>query len=290
MLGAALPAGATGPGVGIEVAAAGSGQVLYSANAGTPATPASTTKIVTAVTALAALGPDARFSTTVRLAGDTVVLAGGGDPTLAVNGYPSSDYPRPATLAQLAAGTARALKAQGRLSVRLGYDTALYSGPDMAQGWTNALISTGNVTPDRRPRGRPGPAGARRRARRRRRRPQLPPADHRPGRPDRRGVRGPARARRDHGHRPAGGERGPRIRSGARHGQLAAARRDRRPDAARVQQRDRGEPGQARGDRPRPARHVHRRRPRGAGRVATARHHDTGQPGRRQRLVACRTR
>jgi D-alanyl-D-alanine carboxypeptidase/D-alanyl-D-alanine-endopeptidase (penicillin-binding protein 4) len=147
MLGAALPAGATGPGVGIEVAAAGSGQVLYSANAGTPATPASTTKIVTAVTALAALGPDARFSTTVRLAGDTVVLAGGGDPTLAVNGYPSSDYPRPATLAQLAAGTARALKAQGRLSVRLGYDTALYSGPDMAQGWTNALISTGNVTP-----------------------------------------------------------------------------------------------------------------------------------------------
>ena len=147
MLGAALPAGATGPGVGIEVAAAGSGQVLYSANAGTPATPASTTKIVTAVTALAALGPDARFSTTARLAGDTVVLVGGGDPTLAVNGYPSSDYPRPATLAQLAAGTARALKAQGRLSVRLGYDTALYSGPDMAQGWTNALISTGNVTP-----------------------------------------------------------------------------------------------------------------------------------------------
>jgi D-alanyl-D-alanine carboxypeptidase/D-alanyl-D-alanine-endopeptidase (penicillin-binding protein 4) len=147
MLGAALPAGATGPGVGIEVAAAGSGQVLYAANAGAPATPASTTKIVTAVTALAALGPDARFSTTTRLAGDTVVLVGGGDPTLAVNGYPSSDYPRPATLAQLAAGTARALKAQGRHSVRLGYDTALYSGPDMAQGWTNALISTGNVTP-----------------------------------------------------------------------------------------------------------------------------------------------
>jgi serine-type D-Ala-D-Ala carboxypeptidase/endopeptidase (penicillin-binding protein 4) len=147
MLGAALPAGATGPGVGIEVADAGSGQVLYAANAGTQATPASTTKIVTAVTALAALGPAARFSTTARLAGDTVVLVGGGDPTLAVNGYPSSDYPRPATLAQLAAGTARALKAQGRHSVRLGYDTALYSGPDMAQGWTNALISTGNVTP-----------------------------------------------------------------------------------------------------------------------------------------------
>jgi D-alanyl-D-alanine carboxypeptidase/D-alanyl-D-alanine-endopeptidase (penicillin-binding protein 4) len=147
MLGAALPAGATGPGVGIEVADAGTGQVLYSASASALATPASTTKIVTAVAALAALGPDARFTTTVRQVGDTVVLVGGGDPTLAVNEYPSSDYPRPATLAQLAAGTARALKAQGRRSVRLGYDTALFSGPDMAQGWTDSLISTGNVTP-----------------------------------------------------------------------------------------------------------------------------------------------
>ena len=147
MLGAALPAGATGPGVGIEVADAGTGQVLYSASAGALATPASTTKVVTAVAALDALGPDARFTTTVRQVGGTVVLVGGGDPTLAVNEYPSSDYPRPATLAQLAAGTARALKAQGHHSVRLGYDTALFSGPDMAQGWTDGLISTGNVTP-----------------------------------------------------------------------------------------------------------------------------------------------
>ena len=147
MLGAALPAAATGPGVGIEVAAAGTGQVLYTASGSTLATPASTTKVVTAVAALAALGPDARFTTTVRQVGGTVVLVGGGDPTLAVNEYPSSDYPRPATLAQLAAGTARALEAQGRRSVRLGYDTALFSGPDMAQGWTDSLISTGNVTP-----------------------------------------------------------------------------------------------------------------------------------------------
>ncbi len=147
MFGAALPPAATGDGVGIEVADAGTGQVLYSANAGTPATPASTTKVVTAVAALATLGPDARFTTTVRQVGDTVVLVGGGDPTLAVNEYPSSDYPRPATLAQLAAGTAQALKARGSRSVRLGYDTALFSGPDMAQGWTDSLISTGNVTP-----------------------------------------------------------------------------------------------------------------------------------------------
>ena len=147
MLGAALPSAETGAGVGIEVADAGTGQVLYSANAGTPAIPASTTKVVTAAVSLAVLGPDARFTTTVRQVGDTVVLVGGGDPTLAVNGYPSSDYPRPATLAQLAAGTARALKAQGRRSVRLGYDTALFSGPNTAQGWSDSDISTGNVTP-----------------------------------------------------------------------------------------------------------------------------------------------
>lgn len=146
MFGAQLPQAATGTGVGVEVADAATGRVLYSANASTLATPASTTKVVTAVASLAALGPDARFTTTVRQVGDTVVLVGGGDPTLAVNGYPPSDYPRPATLAQLAAGTARALKSQGHQSVRLGYDTALYSGPDMAQGWTGAYVSTGNVT------------------------------------------------------------------------------------------------------------------------------------------------
>jgi len=64
-----------------------------------------------------------------------------------VNDYPSSDYPRPATLAALAASTARALKAEGRRSVRLGYDTSLYSGPGMAPGWSDSDISTGNVTP-----------------------------------------------------------------------------------------------------------------------------------------------
>jgi serine-type D-Ala-D-Ala carboxypeptidase/endopeptidase (penicillin-binding protein 4) len=145
MLSSVLPSGAAGSGVGIEVADAATGKVLYADNASTPATPASTTKLVTALASLAVLGPDARFTTTVRQAGGTVVLVGGGDPTLAVNGYPSSAYPRPATLAQLAASTARALKAQGRRSVGLGYDTALYRGPDLGPGWGDD-VATGNVT------------------------------------------------------------------------------------------------------------------------------------------------
>ena len=147
MLGAALPAADTGPGVGIEVSDAQTGQVLYQSNAAALATPGSTTKLVTAAAALAVLGRDARFTTRVRQEGGTIVLVGGGDPTLAVNAYPSSDYPQPATLAALAASTARALKAQRRNSVRLGYDTSLYSGPGMAPGWSDGYISDGDVTP-----------------------------------------------------------------------------------------------------------------------------------------------
>jgi D-alanyl-D-alanine carboxypeptidase/D-alanyl-D-alanine-endopeptidase (penicillin-binding protein 4) len=147
VLGSALPEADTGPGVGVEVADAQTGRVLYADNAGALATPASTTKLMTAVAALAVLGPEARFATAVRQQNGTIVLVGGGDPTLAVNQYPSNDYPRPATLAALAASTARALKAQGRSSVRLGYDTSLYSGPDMAPGWSESLVYTGNVTP-----------------------------------------------------------------------------------------------------------------------------------------------
>lgn len=147
LVAATLPGGEVGPALGVEVADAQTGDVLYSGNSATLATPASTTKVVTAVAALAVLGPGARFSTSVRQVAGGIVLVGGGDPTLAVNGYPSSDYPRPATLAALAAHTARALAAEGRRSVRLGYDTSLYSGPGMAPGWSDADISTGNVTP-----------------------------------------------------------------------------------------------------------------------------------------------
>ena len=91
--------------------------------------------------------PEAWRTLVLNRASGGIVLVGGGDPTLAVNDYPSSDYPRPATLAALAASTARALKAEGRRSVRLGYDTSLYSGPGMAPGWSDSDISTGNVTP-----------------------------------------------------------------------------------------------------------------------------------------------
>jgi serine-type D-Ala-D-Ala carboxypeptidase/endopeptidase (penicillin-binding protein 4) len=147
LVAAALPTTEVGPQLGVEVADAATGQVLYSDNSGALATPASTTKLATAVASLAVLGPDARFTTSVRQVSGGILLVGGGDPTLAVNAYPAADYPRPATLAALAAATARSLRAQRRTSIRLGYDTSLYGGPGLAPGWTYSDVYSGNVTP-----------------------------------------------------------------------------------------------------------------------------------------------
>ncbi|MET9348178.1 D-alanyl-D-alanine carboxypeptidase/D-alanyl-D-alanine endopeptidase [Streptomyces termitum] len=109
-----------GPSRTASVVDTATGKQLYGAGATTPMTPASTVKIATAAAALSALGPDHRIDTTVTAApdGTAVTLTGGGDPTL-----------DPARLAALAGDTARALKARGRASVRLGYDTGRYTGP-----------------------------------------------------------------------------------------------------------------------------------------------------------------
>ena len=47
----------------------------------------------------------------------------------------------------LAAATARWLAARHARTVRLTYDTSLFTGPSLAPGWTPGYISTGNVTP-----------------------------------------------------------------------------------------------------------------------------------------------
>ena len=78
---------------------------------------------------------------------------GGGDPTLAAGRAAGSEYPRPATLAALAAATARALARQHRAAVRIGYDTSLYSGPPMAPGWAAQLRDDRQRHADHRARG-----------------------------------------------------------------------------------------------------------------------------------------
>ncbi|MFJ8645657.1 D-alanyl-D-alanine carboxypeptidase/D-alanyl-D-alanine-endopeptidase [Streptomyces sp. NPDC093546] len=112
------------------------GEQLYGNGAAAPMTPASTVKVATAAAALSALGPDHRIPTTVVASADfrTVTLVGGGDPTL--------DGRR---LAALARDTARALRDRGATTVRLTYDTSLYSGPERHPIGVNDNIAA--VTP-----------------------------------------------------------------------------------------------------------------------------------------------
>ncbi|MBL1095224.1 D-alanyl-D-alanine carboxypeptidase/D-alanyl-D-alanine endopeptidase [Streptomyces coffeae] len=107
-----------------------SGRQVFGAKADSAAVPASIIKVATGAAALSALGPDYRIKTTVVEAGkDGIVLVGGGDPTLTARAVKGPD--QPASLRKLADDTARALKKRGTRTVRLGYDTSLYSGPKL---------------------------------------------------------------------------------------------------------------------------------------------------------------
>lgn len=79
------------------------GALLAERQADMALAPASTLKSVTALYALDRLGPQHRFATRVIRAGDTLVLAGGGDPVLDTD-----------ALDELAAATVAAQKAAGR--------------------------------------------------------------------------------------------------------------------------------------------------------------------------------
>lgn len=139
-----------GPSVAGVVLDARTGEVLFDGGATKPITPASATKVVTAAAVLASIGPDARFVTRVvrGKAKNSIVLVGGGDPTLAGprRGKPRG-YPQPASLAQLASRTAKALKAEQIAKVELSYDASLFDGPAMAAGWKPNYIPEGSVAP-----------------------------------------------------------------------------------------------------------------------------------------------
>jgi serine-type D-Ala-D-Ala carboxypeptidase/endopeptidase (penicillin-binding protein 4) len=143
-----ISSSAFGPQLGVLVTDLRSGQVLYASNATAGFAPASTTKLATSIAALQVLGPSARFATTVVTGGGgrSIVLVGGGDPTLAAGPPPAAEYPQPATLRELAKLTARALIARGWHTVRLGYDSSLYTGPMFGPAWPPSYVTTGNVS------------------------------------------------------------------------------------------------------------------------------------------------
>lgn len=112
--------------------------------------PASTMKLLTAVAALESLGEDRTFRTTVVSLPGTrrVTLVGGGDPLLAreqAAGDPP--YPPRADVVTLAASAATALRASGRLRVRLDYDASLFVGDRVNPRWPASYVPADVVAP-----------------------------------------------------------------------------------------------------------------------------------------------
>ena len=131
---------------GIVLDAAG-GDPLWDRNADRGLVPGSTGKLLTAGAALLTLPPTGTFVTKVVAGPDpgSVVLVGGGDPTLtALPAGRDSVYPGAPRLADLAEQVRQA--APGPITAVL-LDTGRYAGPTLAEGWFAADIPGGYVAP-----------------------------------------------------------------------------------------------------------------------------------------------
>ncbi|WP_020669731.1 D-alanyl-D-alanine carboxypeptidase/D-alanyl-D-alanine endopeptidase [Amycolatopsis nigrescens] len=110
------------------------GDVLWDRGSGQPLTPASTTKVLTVAAALLAMDPRTQFSTKVVQGAEpgTVVLVGGGDPTLSsLPEGKESLYPGAAHLDDLVAQ----VKASGVPVSKVQLDLSAYTGERTAPGW-----------------------------------------------------------------------------------------------------------------------------------------------------------
>ncbi|MGH4007181.1 MAG: D-alanyl-D-alanine carboxypeptidase/D-alanyl-D-alanine endopeptidase [Pseudonocardiaceae bacterium] len=123
------------------------GTVLWQREPGTPLVPGSTAKLLTSAAALLALDHEAGLKTTV-LAGSepgTVVLVGGGDPTLsAAKPGTVTVYPGAARLDDLVAQVRAAAPGPVR---RVLVDVHRYTGDAMAPGWLPADVAGGYIAP-----------------------------------------------------------------------------------------------------------------------------------------------
>ncbi|WP_229401105.1 D-alanyl-D-alanine carboxypeptidase/D-alanyl-D-alanine endopeptidase [Micromonospora okii] len=127
--------------VNVSVADVTTGRSLYERGGDDATVPASVTKLATAVTVLEARGPDHRIPTRV-VAGakpGEVVLVGGGDPTLAIDG--DGFYPGAARLDELAEQVKQALA--GVAPTRVTVDSSLFSGPVYEPGWDSDIPTGG---------------------------------------------------------------------------------------------------------------------------------------------------
>ncbi|MHA6786033.1 D-alanyl-D-alanine carboxypeptidase/D-alanyl-D-alanine endopeptidase [Pseudonocardia saturnea] len=123
------------------------GTVLWSSDPDRALVPGSTAKVLTAAAALLTLNPTDGFVTRVVAGPDpgTVVLVGGGDPTLtALPDGEEGTYPDPARLTELATEVREAMP--GPIE-RVLIDTSRYAGPASAPGWDPSDVGSGFVAP-----------------------------------------------------------------------------------------------------------------------------------------------
>jgi serine-type D-Ala-D-Ala carboxypeptidase/endopeptidase (penicillin-binding protein 4) len=112
-----------------------------------PLVPASTAKLITTAAALLTLNPTDRLTTRVVAGPDpgTVVLVGGGDPTLtALPDGKDSLYPDAPTLGDLADEVRK--NAPGPIR-RVLVDTSRYTADGLAPGWSPSDVGAGFITP-----------------------------------------------------------------------------------------------------------------------------------------------
>ncbi|WP_306766458.1 D-alanyl-D-alanine carboxypeptidase/D-alanyl-D-alanine-endopeptidase [Planctomonas deserti] len=128
---------------------AATGEVLFDRGGDTPERTASVMKVITSAAALTALGPDHRISTRVVTGAEpgTVVLVGGGDPTLSRLTSGTSVYPGAPRISDLAAQVRSAWAADpataGTPITRIVLDTSLFSGPVWHPSWARTELSIG---------------------------------------------------------------------------------------------------------------------------------------------------
>lgn len=149
---AALAGPASAPALGTltgTVVDPATGSVLWDQKASTALVPASTAKILTAAAALLKLDHGQQFVTKVVAGKDpgTVVLVGGGDPTISsLPAGKQSFYPGAAHLDDLVAQ----VKAHGKVT-QVQMDLSRYTADGLAQGWVPSDVPDGYIAP-------PGPA------------------------------------------------------------------------------------------------------------------------------------
>ncbi len=110
------------------------GTVLFDARGARPRIPASTAKLATAAAALDVLGAQTRLPTIAYREDATVVLVGGGDPTL-----------RRTDLTRMAQQVAEDYGTQTAVTLR--YDASAFTGPDLGPGWPAGFVRSGVAAP-----------------------------------------------------------------------------------------------------------------------------------------------